>query len=105
MPAKKTITIPPVIKVGGSKESLTQKKSSKSSAVNKTDKPVENPYQMLAKIEETIQELTRQLAESEDSKHFGVRGMPKLTAKQQMIKQQLEFANKRAEQLMMLMKK
>ena len=49
--------------------------------------------------EQTIQELTRMLAESEDSTHLGVGGMPKLTPKQQAIQKELAEARRRYDML------
>ena len=96
MATKSKVTVPPVIKVGGSDESESTKNTTKRSEVtHKSSKEAETLTQVLAKTEETIQELTRMLAETEDSKHLGVGGMPKLTPKQQAIQKELEEARSR----------
>ena len=76
-----------------------------STIIHKTKKPSTDLYQVLGKIEETIQELTRYLAESEDSKHLGIAGQNKLTQKQQIILKQLEMAQKRANTITQLIAK
>ena len=102
MATKPKTIIPPVIKVGGSGEDETAKP--KATTAKKTaDKPAENLSQVLGKTEETIQELTRMLAETEDSHHLGVRGMPKLTPKQQAIQKELDEARGRYKEILRLM--
>ena len=103
--ATKTKTIvPTIIKVGGTKEEESATKKTTSSTTKKsTEKPAENLSQVLAKTEETIQELTRMLAETEDSNHLGVRGMPKLTPKQQAIQKELDEARGRYKEILRLM--
>ena len=104
MATKSKLTVPPVIKVGGSDESETTKNTTKRSEVtHKSTKEAETLTQVLARTEETIQELTRMLAESEDSKHLGVRGMPKLTPKQQVIQKELEEARARYKAVLKMM--
>jgi hypothetical protein len=68
--------------------------------VHKSSKAATDWYQVLAKTEETIQELSRMLAESMDSDHLNVRGMPRLTPKQEILKKQLDLANKRADAIL-----
>ena len=96
MATKSKVTVPPVIKVGGSDEDTATKSTTKRSEVtHKSTKEAETLTQVLARTEETIQELTRMLAETEDSKHLGVGGMPKLTPKQQVIQKELDEARGR----------
>jgi len=71
--------------------------------VHKTTKPAKDLYQVLAKTEETILELTRMFVEAEDSSHKGARGMAKLTTSQQIVKQQLDAAQKRADTLLKIL--
>lgn len=80
-------------------------KTRRSVVQHKTAKKVDVLPQVLASIEETIQELNRMLAESEDSKHRGVGGMTKLTTKQQAIIRQLEQAEKRYDGILKLIEK
>ncbi len=80
-------------------------KTKRSVVVHKSSKPANDLYQVLAKTEETIQELTRMFVEAEDSSHKGVRGMAKLTTSQQVIKQQLDAAQKRADVLLKILTK
>lgn len=79
--------------------------SKTSTIVHKTKKPATDLYQVLGKIEETVQELTRLFAEADDSKHRGAQGMLKLTQKQQLIIKQLELAQNRAESVVKLIEK
>ena len=103
MATKSKVTVPPVIKIGGSDESETTKNPTKRSEItHKTAKEAETLTQVLARIEETIQELTRMLAETEDSRHLGVGGMPKLTPKQQAIQKELEEARSRYKEILRL---
>ena len=67
----------------------------KSTIVHKTEKPVQDIIQLLGEIERTIRELTVALSETEASKHMGARGLPKLTAKQIEIKEQIKAAQRR----------
>jgi len=77
----------------------------RSVVVHKSSKPATDLYQVLAKTEETILELTRMFVEGEDSSHKGVRGMAKLTTSQQIVKQQLDAAQKRADALLKILTK
>ena len=100
MAAKAKSTTPEPIKVTMTKKTETPK----ATVAKKTaDKPAENLSQVLGKTEETIQELTRMLAETEDSNHMGVRGMPKLTPKQQAIMKELDEARSRYKEILRLM--
>ena len=105
MATKPKTIVPPVIKVGGSGKAAAAdtKTSKRSEVVHKSSKEAETLTQVLGKTEETIQELTRMLAESEDSKHMGVRGMPKLTPKQQAIQKELEEARMRYKEILKMM--
>ena len=104
MVTKSKVTVPPVIKVGGSDESESTKNTTKRSEItHKSTKEAETLTQVLAKTEETIQELTRMLAETEDSRHLGVGGMPKLTPKQQAIQKELDEARGRYKEILRLM--
>lgn len=65
----------------------------------------DNLCQILGEIERTIQELSRQYADLSDSNHFGIGGIMKPTVKQDVIKQQLDEANKRADRLLKAIEK
>lgn len=104
MATKSKVTVPPVIKVGGSSESeATKNPTKKSEITHKSTKEAENLAQVLSRIEDTIQELTRMLAETEDSTHLGVGGLPKLTPKQQAIQKELEEARVRYKEILKIM--
>jgi len=82
----------------------TKKKSNpvskRSVVVHKSAKPTTDLIQLLGKTEETIQELTRMLLESEDGKHRGIRGKTKMTSKQEAILNQLDLAHQRFEMIL-----
>ena len=99
MATKSKVTVPPVIKVGAKKTDETKATTKRSEITHKSDKDASTLYQVLAKTEETIQELTRMFAECEDSTHLGVGGMPKLTPKQQAIQKELDEARRRYDML------
>ncbi|OVE74099.1 hypothetical protein BVX93_00540 [bacterium B13(2017)] len=102
--AKKSKTpVPSSIKIGNKSKMTNTSKSKRSVIVHKTQKQTEHLHQVLSKIEETIQELTRLFVEMESSKHRGVKGQFRLTPKQELIKKQLELANKRADQILKLL--
>ena len=103
MATKSKVTVPPVIKVGAKKEEETKATTKRSEITHKSDKDATSLYQVLAKTEETIQELTRMFAECEDSTHLGVGGMPKLTPKQQAIQKELEEARARYKAVLKMM--
>ena len=75
----------------------------RSVVVHKSSKPATDLYQVLAKIEESIQELTRMFVEAEDSTHKGVRGVARLTTSQQFVQKQLDLAQKRADAILKIL--
>ena len=81
----------------------TAKKTASASST-KTEKPVETLYGLLGEAERTIRELTVILAEEETSRHIGVSGLEKLTARQLEIKKQLDAAQKRYDSLMSMLR-
>lgn len=106
MATKAKTTVPPVIKVGGSEgaaAAAATPKTKRSEVVHKSSKDAASLYQVLAKTEETIQELTRMFAECEDSRHLGTRGLPRLTTKQEAIKKELEEARRRYDAVLRMM--
>lgn len=98
---KEKVVVPPVISTK-KKTGKTKPKSTRSTVVHKSSKPSENLYQVLSATEGTIQEITRLLSETGDSRHKGVRGLPKLTLKQQILQKQLDHANKRYNEILRL---
>lgn len=103
MATKTKVAVPPIVKVGGSEEVAAVKTPTKRSEISyRSSKEAETLIQVLSKTEETIQELTRMLAESEDSKHLGVGGMPKITPKQLAIQKELDEARARYKEVMRL---
>ena len=102
MATKPKVTVPPVITAGGKSSSSTATATKRSEVIHKSEKDASNLYQVLGKTEETIQELTRMLAESEDSTHLGVGGMPKLTPKQQAIQKELAEARRRYDAILQM---
>jgi len=105
MPAKKKTAakVPEKLTIGSRKKSAPQTKTKRSVVVHKSNRPVSDLYQVLAKIEETIQELSRILAETETSSHRDIRGQPRLTPRQLIIQKQLELANRRADRVLNLL--
>lgn len=104
MATKSKVTVPPVIKVGGSAKSESTKTPTKRSEItHKSSKEAETLAQVLSKIEDTIQELTRMLADTEGSTHLGVGGLPKLTPRQQAIQKELNEARARHKEILRLM--
>ena len=104
MATKSKVTVPPIVKVGGSDKSESAKNpTKKSEIIHKSTKEAATLAQVLSRIEDTIQELTRMLAETEDSTHLGVGGLPKLTPKQQAIQKELEEARGRYKEILKLM--
>lgn len=102
---KKKPYAPPMIKVGG-KSKGSQSASSRGKravVVHKKSEKITGLQSVLSKTEETILELTRLLSEVKGSKHRGIRGRFKLTPKEQVIKEQIEKAHKRAEKIMNIM--
>jgi hypothetical protein len=75
-----------------------------SASSSKAEKPVENLYGLLGEAERTIRELTVLLAEEETSRHIGVSGLERLTARQLEVKKQLEAAQKRYQDLLDMLK-
>jgi hypothetical protein len=98
--AKPKPVVPASIHIGDDTEQPVSKPSTHSVVEYQTDKPPENLYQLLGKVEGTIQELTRLLVETEDSTHLGVGGQPVLTPKQQAVMKELEEARKRADAIL-----
>ena len=95
---------PPIIHVGGDDNSDPETPSTKTSEViHKSIKDATTLCQVLGKIEDTIQELTRLLAESQDSDHQGVGGQNILTPKQQAIMNELKEARARYDAILQLM--
>lgn len=84
MPEKKVI-----------KENDTGKKSISAKPVEVT-----NLYQLAAEMERTIQQLTVEYAEAEESGHKDVGGVMKPTDKQLFIKARVDAAEKRIKELM-----
>ena len=66
-----------------------------STVIHRSEKPIKDLIELLGEIERTIRELTILMAESTPSKHQGLRGLPKLTSKQIIIKEQIEAAQRR----------
>lgn len=102
MASKSKTKVPSSIKIGNKNKKSNTSKSKRSVIVHKTQKQTENLHQVLSKIEETIQELTRLFIESDSAKHRGVKGHYRLTPKQELIKKQLDLANKRADIILKL---
>jgi len=80
-------------------------KSKRSVILHKKEAPVENLYEMLGEVERTIRELSRMYIEVPESRHSGVGGRMKPTEKQEMIKEQIDKAQKRADRLISLIDK
>lgn len=80
-------------------------KTKRSVIVHKSEKAVENLYQMLGQIENTIEELARLYTELPDSKHYGVGGKMKPSLKQEIIAEQLRHAQIRAARILRLIEK
>ncbi|HRZ86273.1 MAG TPA: hypothetical protein P5287_00510 [bacterium] len=93
---KTTKTTPVTDSLSGTKRSeITYKK----------DARVTSLYELLARTEDTIRELTRTMAELPMSRHMDVGGKMKLTEKEKIIKQELAAARARAERLMRIIEK
>jgi len=88
-----------------SRKKTTTSKTKRSVVVHKSSKPANDLYQVLAKVEESIQELSRMFVENGDPSHKGMRGMAKPTTSQIFIQKQLDAAQKRADTLLKILSK
>ena len=100
--ASSKVITPPIIQVGGDDSEPPASTTKTSEVIHKSIKDATTLCQVLGKIEDTIQELTRLLAETQDSDHQGVGGQNIMTSKQQAIMNELEEARGRYESILEL---
>jgi len=77
----------------------------KRGAVSGKDSKVENLYQAYAEVERTIQSLSRDYVEADESGHMNVGGTMKPTDKQLLIREQLAMAKERADMFLKMIER
>ena len=81
----------------------TAPKTKRSVIVHKTEKPVENLFNLLGQIHTNIEELSRVYAELPSSRHRGVGGKMKQTVKQEFLTEQINLARERADKIVSIL--